>query len=50
MEAADYVLQDFPESEVGFLPAILNQGADAALEFVVNGLENAMNCYNGILT
>jgi len=50
MEAADYVLQDFPESEAGFLPAILNQGADAALEFIVYGLENAMNCYNGILT
>jgi PTH1 family peptidyl-tRNA hydrolase len=50
MEAGDYVLQDFPESEASFLPAILNQGADAALEFVINGLESAMNCYNGILS
>jgi len=50
MDAAAYVLRDFPASETDFLPAVLKQGVDAVLEFVVNGLESAMNCYNGSLT
>jgi peptidyl-tRNA hydrolase len=40
-------LQDFSREEIKALPAIIERAADAALEFVVNGLDKAMNKYNG---
>jgi PTH1 family peptidyl-tRNA hydrolase len=49
MEAADYVLQNFSRQEAERLPAILDQAVDAALTFVTEGLETAMNRYNGTL-
>ncbi len=47
MDAAAYVLQDFSRDEAKTLSAILDRAADAALTFVVNGLDKAMNEFNG---
>jgi PTH1 family peptidyl-tRNA hydrolase len=47
MDAADYVLQDFSREAMKELSAILDRAADAALEFVMNGLDKAMNKFNG---
>lgn len=49
MEAKDYVLQDFSREDAKLLPEILSRAADAALEFVMRGLNAAMNKYNGSL-
>lgn len=46
MDASAYVLQDFSRDELKILPEILDRAADAAIEFVVNGLDKAMNKYN----
>jgi PTH1 family peptidyl-tRNA hydrolase len=47
MDAKDYVLQDFSITDFKLLPEILDRAADAALEFVMNGLNIAMNKFNG---
>ena len=47
MQAKDYVLQNFSKEDLKFLPEILSRGVDAALAFVMNGLNAAMNKYNG---
>jgi PTH1 family peptidyl-tRNA hydrolase len=47
MDAADYVLQDFSPDEMKTLSAILDRAADAALTFVEDGLDTAMNKFNG---
>lgn len=47
MEAASYVLQDFPAAEQELLLMALDRGVDAALTFVCEGLEAAMNRFNG---
>ena len=47
MEAADYVLQDFSSGEKELLRLTLDRAADAALVFVAEGLETAMNQFNG---
>ena len=47
MSAANYVLRDFPKAEHDLLKTTLERGADAALVFVSEGLETAMNQYNG---
>ena len=47
MDAADYVLQDFPASDLTTLSELLDRAADAALTWVTDGLEAAMNKYNG---
>ncbi|HSJ86700.1 MAG TPA: aminoacyl-tRNA hydrolase [Anaerolineales bacterium] len=47
MEPAAFVLQDFSREEMKLISEILDRAADAALEFVVNGLAAAMNRYNG---
>lgn len=47
MEAADYVLQDFSAGEKELIKLTLDRAAEAALVFVVEGLEAAMNQYNG---
>ncbi len=47
MEAAAYVLQDFSAEEAALLPEILDLAGDAALTFITQGIEAAMNRYNG---
>ena len=47
MDPSAYVLQDFTRDEIKILSEILDRAADAALEFVLNGLDKAMNKYNG---
>jgi PTH1 family peptidyl-tRNA hydrolase len=47
MDPAAYVLQDFNREEMKSLSEIIDRAADAALEFVKNGLNAAMNKYNG---
>jgi PTH1 family peptidyl-tRNA hydrolase len=47
--AAAYVLQEFSRSDSQLLPEVLDQAADALLTFVTDGLEKAMNRYNGIV-
>src|SRR5690349_9431203 len=47
MDPKDYVLQDFSRDETKTLPEILERGCDAALTFVIDGLNKAMNKYNG---
>lgn len=47
MDAAAYVLQDFSSGESEMLEQTLERAADAALLFVAEGLEAAMNQYNG---
>ncbi|HLF74923.1 MAG TPA: aminoacyl-tRNA hydrolase [Anaerolineales bacterium] len=47
LDPAAYVLQNFSRQEMQVLPEILERAAEAALEFVVSGLEKAMNKYNG---
>ncbi len=50
MIAADYVLQEFSKAERELLPAILERASEAALVFTDNGLEQAMNRFNGELS
>ena len=47
MPASAYVLQDFGKDELEFLPELLQRSVDAVLTFVSEGLEPAMNQYNG---
>src|SRR6266508_187157 len=47
MDPSAYVLQDFSRDETKILSELLDRAADAALEFVISGLDKAMNKYNG---
>ncbi len=47
MEASDYVLQPFSSSDNQMLDSVLDAAAEAALLFVHEGLDTAMNRYNG---
>ena len=47
MDPAAYVLQNFSREEMKVLSEIVDRAADAMLEFVKNGLNTAMNKYNG---
>jgi PTH1 family peptidyl-tRNA hydrolase len=47
MQAKDYVLQNFSKEDAKLLPEILSRGVEASLEFVTNGLNMAMNKFNG---
>jgi PTH1 family peptidyl-tRNA hydrolase len=47
MEAAAYVLQDFSRLESEFLTQLLDRAAEAILVYVCEGLDRAMNAYNG---
>ena len=47
MDAADYVLQDFPNQETELLNDTLNRAVDAVLTFTQDGLDKAMNSFNG---
>ena len=46
MDTAAYVLQDFSRDEMYVLSEILDRAADAALTFVLAGLDKAMNNFN----
>jgi peptidyl-tRNA hydrolase, PTH1 family len=48
MEAADYVLQDFPYDEMDLLVATLDRAVEAVLTYLQYGLERTMNTYNGL--
>lgn len=47
MDAADYVLQSFHTNDRQMLDTVLDSAAEAALLFVREGLETAMNRFNG---
>ena len=47
MEPANYVLQNFSKDDMQEISELLDRAADATLEFVVNGLNAAMNKFNG---
>jgi PTH1 family peptidyl-tRNA hydrolase len=47
MQAADFVLQDFSAGEAEMLEVTLERGVEAVLTFVSEGLDAAMNRYNG---
>jgi peptidyl-tRNA hydrolase, PTH1 family len=47
MDPAAYFIQNFSREELKVLSEIVDRAAEAALEFVKNGLDSAMNKYNG---
>jgi PTH1 family peptidyl-tRNA hydrolase len=47
MDPRNYVLQNFSRDEMKVLSEIVDRAADAALTFVTEGLNKAMNKYNG---
>lgn len=47
MDPAAYVLQDFARADLPLLSEILDRAADAVLTFVAEGLNAAMNKFNG---
>jgi PTH1 family peptidyl-tRNA hydrolase len=50
MQAPDYVLQDFSNADLMFISEMLNRAVEAALTWVMDGLDAAMNKYNGIIS
>ena len=49
MDPRDYVLHNFDPPEAEFLPAVLQHAVDAIISFIQNGIEKAMNDFNGSL-
>lgn len=47
MDPSDYVLQNFAQADASLLSEILDRAAEAALTFVTEGLNAAMNKFNG---
>ena len=47
MDPANFILQNFSRDEMKSISEILDAAADAVLEFVKNGLNAAMNKFNG---
>lgn len=47
MEAADYVLQDFPSDEADLLTSTLDRAVEAVLTYLQYGIDRAMNQFNG---
>jgi peptidyl-tRNA hydrolase, PTH1 family len=47
MDPKAYVLQDFSKDEMKLLPDVLDRSTDAAFEFILKGLNAAMNKFNG---
>ena len=47
MDAAAYVLQNFSRDDLLIVSETLDRAADAVLTFVTDGLDKAMNKYNG---
>ncbi|HEX7541157.1 MAG TPA: aminoacyl-tRNA hydrolase [Anaerolineales bacterium] len=50
MQAPDYVLQDFSNADLTVISETLNRAVEAALMWVTDGLDAAMNKYNGIIS
>lgn len=50
MQAPDYVLQEFSGDDLIIISETLNRAVEAALTWVTDGLESAMNKYNGIIS
>jgi peptidyl-tRNA hydrolase, PTH1 family len=50
MAAPDYVLQDFSIGEMSIISETLDRAAQAVLLFVDDGLDMAMNKYNGVIS
>jgi PTH1 family peptidyl-tRNA hydrolase len=48
MPVPDYVLQEFSRSDLAFISETLDRAVEAVLAFVTEGLDTAMNKYNGI--
>ena len=48
MDPAAYVLQDFSKGDEQFLKEVLDRAVDAALRFVDDRLDTAMNEFNGL--
>jgi peptidyl-tRNA hydrolase, PTH1 family len=49
MQAPDYVLQNFIESDLTIISETIDRAVEAVLLWVTDGLEAAMNKYNGII-
>lgn len=47
MDAADYVLQDFPKAEQPIMEKVIADASQAAITFAREGLDKTMNTYNG---
>ncbi len=47
MQPPDYVLQDFSKADLAIISETLNRAVEAALTWVTDGLDTAMNKYNG---
>ncbi len=48
-EAADYVLHNFSAFDLELIPQVLDRAVEAARVFLTDGLDKAMNQYNGTL-
>ncbi len=49
MQAPDYVLQNFTGSDLTIISETIDRAVEAVLLWVTDGLEPAMNKYNGII-
>jgi peptidyl-tRNA hydrolase, PTH1 family len=49
MQPPDYVLQDFSKADLKIISETLDRAAEAALMWVTDGLDAAMNKYNGVI-
>lgn len=49
MDPAAYVLQDFLQAEQNELPFIFNSVSEAVKVFILDGIENSMNRFNGVI-
>ena len=49
MQPPDYVLQDFSKADLKIISETLDRAVEAALVWVTEGLETAMNKYNGVV-
>jgi PTH1 family peptidyl-tRNA hydrolase len=49
MQAPDYVLQGFSGPDTSIIQETLSRAMEAVLTFVVEGMDSAMNKYNGIV-
>lgn len=47
MDPADYVLHDFDSPQQDLLPEVLGRAVDAIRVFILEGIEPAMNAFNG---
>jgi PTH1 family peptidyl-tRNA hydrolase len=47
MDAGAYVLRDFSNQELEFIPEFLDRGVDAVITFITQDIATAMNRFNG---